>query len=76
MEIEKGNAPMADDWITVRDACQLSGYHPDHIRRIIRSGEVKARKFATVWQVNRPSLLAYIKKQEDLGERRGPKPLT
>ena len=62
-----------DDWITVREAAELAGYHPDHLRRLIRTGEVEAQKFATVWQVKRNSLLSYLKKVEELGERRGPK---
>ncbi len=65
---------MADEWITVREAARLSGYHIEHIRRLTRTGEVKARKFATVWQVNRKSLLAYLTRVKELGERRGPKP--
>ncbi len=65
---------MADDWITIRAAVGLSGYHPDHVRRLIKAGEVKGRKFATVWQVSRSSLLVYLRKQEQQGERRGRKP--
>ena len=67
---------MADDWITTQEAARLSGYHPDTIRELMREGKVKARKFATVWQVNRSSLLGYVREQEKHGERRGPKPLT
>lgn len=67
---------MADDWITVRAAVQLSGYHPDHLRTLIRDHRIKARKFATVWQVSRRSLRSYLKEQEMRGEKRGPKLLT
>jgi len=38
-----------------------------------RTNTVKARKFATVWQVDRRSLLAYLSMAEKRGERRGPK---
>jgi len=65
---------MSDDWITIRAAVDLSNYHPDHVRRLIKAGEVKGRKFATVWQVNRASLLVYLRKQDNQGERRGRKP--
>jgi Helix-turn-helix domain len=67
---------MADDWISTREAVKLSGYHGDSIRRLVRSGEVRARKFATVWMVSRSSLFAYLRKQEQHGEKRGRKPLT
>lgn len=65
---------MSDDWITIRAAVHLSSYHPDHVRRLIKTAEVKGRKFATVWQVSRASLLVYLKKQDEQGERRGRKP--
>lgn len=65
---------MIDDWITTKEAVELSGYHPDHLRRLIRGGEVVARKFGIVWQVSKQSLLAYVesaKRSDD--KRRGPK---
>lgn len=64
---------MADDWITTTEACQTTGYHPVHMRRLIRTGKVKARKFGPVWQVSKESLLNYLKQIETKGERRGPK---
>ena len=63
-----------DEWITTADAAKISGYHVNHIRRLIRSGRVDARKFGPVWQVNRHSLLAFVKQAEESGDnRRGPK---
>jgi excisionase family DNA binding protein len=62
------------DWLTVDEATKLSGYHEDHIRRLVRSGEVKARKVVIVWLVSRKSLIAYLRRQEQRGERRGAKP--
>lgn len=61
------------EWITTAEAVEMTGYHPVHLRRIIRAGEVKARKFGPVWQVDKASLLAYVKKTAKLGEKRGPK---
>ena len=53
-----------DEWLTVNDAAKLSGYHPEHIRRLVRQGAVTAKKFSIVWMVSRISLLAYMKSQE------------
>ena len=65
---------MIDDWITTREAVELSGYHPDHLRRLIREGTISARKFGIVWQVSRQSLLDYLKEARDsTDKRRGPK---
>ncbi len=63
-----------EDWITVQDAAELSGYHPNHVRRLVREGVVKGRKWAIVWQVSKQSLFAYLEKQSEQGERRGAKP--
>lgn len=64
---------MADEWITAEEAVKESGYHVEHLRELMREGRIKARKFATVWQVSRSSLLAYLREQEQKGEKRGPK---
>jgi excisionase family DNA binding protein len=53
-----------DEWLTVNDAAKLSGYHPEHIRRLIRQGAITAKKFSIVWMVSRESLLEYKKSQE------------
>jgi len=64
---------MAETWITTKEAAEMSGYHPEHLRELIREGKVKARKFGIVWQVDRASLLAYLRKVEKLGAKRGRK---
>jgi excisionase family DNA binding protein len=64
---------MADeDWLTTSNAAQLSGYHVERIRELIREGKVKARKFGPVWAVSRESLLTYVRKMEVIGGKRGP----
>lgn len=62
------------EWLTVNEAAKLSGYDPQHIRRLIRDGEIEARKFSIVWMVNRKSLLEYMKKAQTWGKKRGRKP--
>jgi excisionase family DNA binding protein len=60
-------------WITVSEAAKLTGYNRDHLRELIRDGKIKARKFATVWMVDRESLLSYLERAHAMGEKRGPK---
>ncbi len=62
------------DWMSVDEAATLSGYNPEHIRRLIRDGRILAEKKGWMWWVDRKSLTAFLqdsRKSED--QRRGPK---
>jgi excisionase family DNA binding protein len=58
-----------DEWITTTEAANLSGFHIEHIRRLIRNGHVDARKWGREWMVDRNSLVAYL----DMERKPGPK---
>ncbi len=58
-----------DEWLTVNEAAKLSGYHPEHVRRLVRQGAITAKKFSIVWMVSRDSLLAYTKSQEKVSPK-------
>lgn len=60
-----------EDWLSVIQAAELTNYHPERIRELLREEKVIGRKFASVWMVNRASLLAYVKNNK--GKKRGPK---
>lgn len=62
------------DWITTKEAAAESGYHRDHIKRLIRAGAIDARKWGNAWMVSRESLLRYMALAETKGEKRGPRP--
>ena len=55
---------MTKHLIDVNEAAEISGYHAEHIRRLIRQGKIKASKFNIVWQVDKQSLLNYVKSQK------------
>lgn len=57
------------EWIDVKEASELSGFHPEHVRRLMRQGKIKGRKRG-VWWINRDSLEAYLKLVEELGSKR------
>ena len=57
-------------WLSVDEAAKLSGYHPEYIRRLIRNGEIEAKKFSIVWQVNKDSLEAYIEDAQKKDDKR------
>lgn len=62
-----------DDWITTKEAAELTGYHRNHILRLLEAGKVKAQKWGIQWQVSRKSLMAYRLQAEKSGAKRGPK---
>ncbi len=63
------------NWLTVQDAARLSKYRADHLRELIRSGKIKARKFGPLWAVDRESLLEYVAEAlHSMDRRHGPKP--
>jgi len=68
---------MADDeWLTIQQASELSGYHAEYLRIIVRAGKLNAHKFGSVWAISRKSLLSYLKAAEKSDDRRhGPKPI-
>ena len=59
-----------DEWLSVSEAAELSGYHPEYIRRLIRDGEIEARKFSIVWQVKRESLNSYMEAAKSQDDKR------
>jgi excisionase family DNA binding protein len=44
---------MANDYLTVRQAAQELGYHPDHVRRLLRAGTLQGKHFGIVWMIPR-----------------------
>ncbi len=67
---------MAQDWITTEEAVTLSGYHIVTLYKLLLAGKVKGQKWGRSWQVSRSSLLAYVRKVEKIGAKRGPKTRT
>jgi excisionase family DNA binding protein len=61
---------MIDEWLTTQEAAETSGYHIEHIRRLVRDGQIKARKWGRDWMVNKISLYEYLEKDK----KPGPKP--
>jgi excisionase family DNA binding protein len=63
-----------DDWLTIQQASELSGYHAEYLRIIVRAGKLVAHKFGPVWAISKKSLLSYLKTAEKSEDgRQGPK---
>jgi excisionase family DNA binding protein len=63
---------MTDDseWITVNEAAEISGYNAEYLRRLIRAGKIDYRMFGFMYQVNKKSLLKYLKEAEKKSDKR------
>jgi excisionase family DNA binding protein len=62
------------DWITTEEASLISGYHVEHLRLLLRNNRIHGLKFGRSWMVDRASLMGYLDKIKQRGERRGRKP--
>ena len=62
--------PSNDEWLTVNEAAELSGYNAEYLRRLMREMKIKYRKFSFLYQVNRESLIGYMKKAENSTDKR------
>lgn len=68
------NRVMSETWITVQEGVALTGYHADHLRRLIRAGEIMALKKGNAWWVSQESLLVYLEQASAADDDRwGPK---
>ncbi len=63
---------MTDDteWITVTQAAEISGYNAEYLRRLMRNKKIKFRMFSFIYQVNKKSLLKYLKEAEKKSDKR------
>ncbi len=67
---------MPTDWISTDEAADLSGYHPEHIRRLVRQGKIKADLKGAMFWIDRTSFLAFLRKAEKAkvkDKRHGPR---
>ena len=54
--------------LTVKEAARQLGYHPDHMRRLLRKGTVRGETFSGVWMIN-PAEVERIKALQGPGGR-------
>lgn len=64
-----------EDWLTTYEAARISEYELDYIRKLIRAKKILGRKWGQSWQVSRQSLMEFLQEREQLGEKRGRKPI-
>jgi len=58
------------DQISVEEAADLSGYHPDYMRKLVRQGKILAKRKGPMYWIDRDSLRTYLEEIEQLGAQR------
>ena len=57
------------EWISVKEAAEITGYTEGHLRYLLGKGKVEGRKFGRDWFTTKEALQKYI----DTNPRPGPK---
>lgn len=65
-----------EEWLTIYEAAKVAEYDADYLRKLVRAGKIKARKWGWAWQIDYESLMCFKKESENKGDKRGPKRLT
>ncbi len=56
------------EWITTKEAAELTGCHVKHIRRLVKEGKITGTKRGgRDWWVDKASVKAYIAEMKRLG---------
>lgn len=67
---------MPSDWISITEAAELTGYHPEYLRQLVRDGKIQVSRKGPMFWVDRQSLLVYLRQSEKAGKkdkRHGPR---
>lgn len=50
-------------YITLKEAAKISGYHQDYLGQLIRSGKLRGRKIGKDWLTTQSALFEYLRSQ-------------
>ena len=61
----------APEWVSVKEAAELSGFDAQYVRTLVRSRKVAAeKKGGHEWWIDKSSLQAYVKSMKSLGSEK------
>lgn len=58
------------EWISTAEAADISGYHPEYVRRLAKAGKIGAVKKGRDWWIDRDRLRDYLDAVEELGNKK------
>lgn len=56
---------MVDDTLTAKEVAERLGYTAQHVRRLLREGQLKGRKVGRDWVVSREAVEAFVVQREN-----------
>jgi excisionase family DNA binding protein len=63
------NQPRLDDLIPLSEAAKLSGLSPDHLRRLIREGDLWGKKIGRNWVTTKQAIDEYLARNRKPGPK-------
>jgi Helix-turn-helix domain len=58
------------EWIDTEEAAQISGYHVNYLRTLLREEKISAKKKGGSYWIDRQSLLDYIRAAQTSADKR------
>lgn len=55
------------EWLTVTEASELTGYHPETLRKLAKAGKIGAEKKGRDWWIDRDKLLEFYRNRRPRG---------
>jgi excisionase family DNA binding protein len=52
--------PIGKNKISLKEAAEITGYHPDYLSQLIRKGKLNAERFGRSWVTSREDVNAYL----------------
>jgi len=75
--IQEHSGKSIEDFLTIEEATELSGYTDQYLRRMAKQGRLHAIKRGYFWLIERASLEAYVKAAQQTDDQRfGPRYLN
>jgi len=68
--------PDLRDFVTTEEAARILEFHVEHVRRLLREGDLQGEKIGSAWLVLKKSVEEYVEKNKELSKfdpRRGRK---
>ncbi len=66
--------PDLRDFVTTKEAAEMLQFHVEHVRRLMREGDLQGEKIGSAWLVLKKSVEEYVEKNKELSKfdpRRG-----